>query len=140
MDKWYPEALAAKEKAMSTSIPRNIVYSTGAVAGRGSTGLQRTSFYEQNDISEATTSKSLQYSASFTLLICADNEKMATANKHDIRASINKPLPALPHANQPQTNDAYFEYMFSDAMDDVETIHEDEEVKIAGVEYDSRKC
>jgi hypothetical protein len=29
--------------------------------------------------------------------------------------------------------------MFSDAMDG-ETLHEDEEVEIAGLEYESRKC
>lgn len=71
------------------------------------------------------------------LLIFTDKEKLATSNKHESRVSTNKPLPPLPAL--PKTEDAYFEYMFSDAMDG-ETIHEDEEVEIAGLEYESRKC
>jgi hypothetical protein len=128
MDKWYPEAIAAQELEEAKRIAAPCIkYATEPVFARGSTGIQSTSFY----------SKSLQHSAPFTLLIFTDNQKLATGNKHESRVSTDKPLPPLPAL--PKTDDAYFEYMFSDAMDG-ETIHEDEEVEIAGLEYESRKC
>jgi hypothetical protein len=69
----------------------------------------------------------------FILLIFSDDEDSIIRTKSELRASIDKALPALPEIDAP-----YFEYMFSDAEFGQQN-EEDEEGQIASIEEDSRK-